>query len=96
MSDRRRVPRALRLVNLLAGLLFVAGAGVYIRAWLGMRELERHPPGPEAELFAGMARFDHFWVLSRIGVWLVGSALLVAVLAAIAAAVLRRRQPAVR
>ncbi len=85
------VPRSIRLVNLLAALLFVAGAGVYIWAWLGMRALESYVTAPDAAAFAGTARFSHYVELYYIGFWLVGAAVAVAVASAIAALVVQRR-----
>lgn len=85
------VPRGLRLLNILSLLLFLAGAGLYIRAWFGMHGLEAYQADPDAAIFSGMAQFNHFWNLSRIGIWLVWAAVAVAVIAAIGAVVIRRR-----
>jgi hypothetical protein len=85
------VPPVLRIANAVSGLLFLAGALIYVRAWLGMRALEAYEAEPDAELFAGVARFTHFWELSRLGIGIVLAALGLAVLAAIAAMVVRRR-----
>lgn len=78
-------------MNLLALLLFLLGTGVYAWAWVGMRRLEGYVATPDAEHWAGMAQFNHYWNLSRLGLWLVVAALVVAVVAAIAAIVVRRR-----
>lgn len=88
------VPRALRLVNVLALLLVLAGAGLHVWSWLGMRRLESYVAPPDAPAFSGMARFDHYWELSRLGTWLVLAGVGVAVLSAIAAVVVRRRRGA--
>lgn len=79
---------------MLALVLFLSGAGLYARSWLGMRELRDRAADADAgaPLFAAMARFDHFWMLSRIGVWLVMAAVGVAVLAAVAAVIHDRRE----
>ena len=90
-SNAPPVPRSLRALNVVALLLFFAGAGLHLRSWLGMRRLRGYQPDPDAPLFAGMAEFQHFWELSRIGTWLVWAGLALAVLAAIAAFVVRRR-----
>lgn len=87
---RRPVPRFLRVANVVAGILFLAGAGVYVRAWWGLHSLESYEAAADAELFAGLARFSHFWDLSRIGIALVLAALALAVLTAVAALVVRR------
>lgn len=89
MSERS-VPFVLRLVNLLAGGLLVGGASLYVRAWFGMRSLQSYEADPNAELFAGMARFNHFWELSRLALGLVLAGLAVAALAALAAYFVRR------
>lgn len=86
---RQRVPLGIRVVNVLALLLFLAGAGFYLRAWLGMRRLETHGVGGGG---SALERFDQLVRLSSIGVWLVVAAVGVAVLAASATAVIRRRR----
>ena len=92
MTGPRSVPPSFRLLNGLAALLFLVGAGIYVRAWLGMRGLERYEASPGEGAFAALARFQHFWNLSRIGVGLVWGAVGVGVLAALAWAILRRRE----
>lgn len=91
-SSPRPVPRALRAVNVLALLLFLAGAGLHVRSWLGMRGLREYQARPDGPLFAGMAEFEHFWQLARIGTWLVWAAVALAILAAIAAVLADRRR----
>lgn len=91
MSEPRPVPRVLRAVNVLALVIFAAGAAVYARAWLGMRALREYEAPPDAPLFSAMERFNHFWELSRIGLWLVGASVAVAVIAALARVVAQRR-----
>ena len=90
MPRTRPVPRSLRVVNAVALLLFLGGAGLHVHAWLGMERLRENPPEAGAEPFAGMARFNELWELSRLGTWLVLTALALAVIAAVAALVLRR------
>lgn len=87
-----RVPRPLRLVNVLALLLLLLGAALYIWAWLGLHGLESYSPPVDAEPMSGMARFDRFWKVSRIGIWLVWSGLGVGVVSAMAALMIRRRR----
>lgn len=94
MTGSYRVPRPLRAVNLVALLLFLAGAALYVRAWIGLRELRSYVGDPAAPPFSAMALFNHYHLLSQIGVWLVVAAVTVAVIAAIAAVIHRRRAPA--
>ena len=84
------VPRSLRIINGLVLVMLVAGAGLYVWAWYGLRDLEANPPGPDAAPFAGMARFDELWLLNVIGRWLVVGAIALAIIAALAAAVAQR------
>lgn len=86
------VPRSLRLVNALALLFVLAGAGLHLWSWFGMRRLESYVPPEDAPPFSGLARFEHYWELSRVGNWLVFTGVGVAVVAAIAAVVVRRRR----
>lgn len=86
------VPRLLRLLNILTLLLLLIGAGLYIWAWVGLHGLESYSPPVDAEPLSGMARFNRFWKVSRIGIWLVWSGLGLGVVAAVAAFVIRRRR----
>lgn len=86
------VPRALRAVNVLALLLVVAGAGLHVWSWFGMRGLKSYVTPPDSPAFSGMARFNHYWELSRLGTWLVLAGVGVGVLTAIAALVVQRRR----
>ena len=90
MSSQAPVPRSLRALNLVALVLFLAGAGLHARAWLGLERLRSSQPGGGEAAFSGMARFDHLWRLSEIGQWLIVAAIAVAVVAAAAAVVVRR------
>lgn len=77
------VPRIGRLLDLAALLLFLIGAGVYGRAWLGFRELRRDQPVSEIfGEFVAMGRFNDFWTMSRTGMWLMAAGGAVALLAA--------------
>ncbi len=90
---RRPVPRPFRIANILAGILFAVGALIYGRAWLGMCALASYETPAGADPFAGMARFNHFWELSRIGIRVVLAALGLAVLTALTAWIAGRRAP---
>ena len=90
-TDSPPLPRYLRAMNVAALLLFAAGAGFHLRSWLGMRELRDSPPASDAELFTGLREFDRYWELAQIGNWLVGAAAALALVAAVAAVIVRRR-----
>lgn len=89
MTDHA-VPRFLRLVNILAVGLLAAGAGLYARAWVGMRGLESYEVDPSAQLFAGIAEFNRFWELSRLAMALILAGLAVAAVSSLAAYLVRR------
>lgn len=91
MADKPPVPRILRVVNVLLLVVFLIGAGIYIRAWLGMQALTAYESTPGEPLFSAMALFDQYWGLSITGLWVMSAAGLGAVGAAIAAVVMRRR-----
>ena len=94
MSRKRPVPRSIRALNLAALLLFLAGAGLYARAWVGMRWLRDEYVAPaDAPQFAAMAEFNTFWNYSRVGAALVWGAVALAIIAA-ATLVFMRRDPA--
>lgn len=76
MADARSVPTGFRVVNLLLLFVFLVGAGLYARAWIGMRALTTYESTPGEPLFSAMARFDQLWGLSISGVWLVSAAVL--------------------
>lgn len=91
MANLRRVPRGLRALNSLALLLFLAGAGLYARAWLGMNRLQSFEAPPGAGALAGMEQYASLLKGSWIAVALVVTALGVAVAAAVVRLVLERR-----
>lgn len=91
MADARYVPNGFRVVNLLLLFVFLAGAGVYARAWFGMRALTTYEATPTDPPFAAMARFDQLWGLSISGVWLVSAAVIGAAAVAVAFQLHRRR-----
>lgn len=74
MADARSVPPGFRVVNLLILLLFLTGAGLYARAWIGLQALTTYESTPGEPLFSAMARFDQLWGLSITGAWLVWGA----------------------
>ena len=74
-------------------VLLLVGAICYMRAYLGMVALRENGVAPGSGRFAGIAQFDGYWQLSRIGIG-IG---VVAIAVMIAAAVVTwraRRTPA--
>lgn len=76
---------------MVAAIIFVAGAGLYIRAWVGLRSLSGWVPPEDAPAFAGLARFRHLTRISEIGLWTIGMAVAVAAVAAAVAVFHDRR-----
>jgi hypothetical protein len=85
------VPRAVRVLNGVVLLLFLAGAGVYLWAWTGMRRLETEGVAPDNGATSALERFDQLVTLSNLGISLALAAVVLAVLAAIATLVAQRR-----
>jgi hypothetical protein len=87
----RPVPRIGRVIDITAILTFLAGAGVYAYAWIGMKRLQSFEPPPDGPPFAAMARFNELWLHSRTGMWLMAAGVALAVAAALVARLLRSR-----
>ena len=64
----RRVSRAERVRDLAAAALLVAGLALYAYAYSGMRALASGRGAAERELFGSLARFNHYWTMSRAGI----------------------------
>lgn len=92
MPNSTPVPRSVRAVNVLALLIFLAGAALYARAWVGMRSLYDYEPPPDAPPFSAMALFNDYWQMSRLALLIISGAVAVALLAAGALVLLRRRE----
>ena len=81
-----RVPRIGRVLDVVGAVLFLAGAVVYARSWVGLRAMDEFVPGPDGATSA----LEHADRLSRIG--RLGFALMLGgVLVAIAAAAVAKR-----
>ncbi|MFW6199495.1 MAG: hypothetical protein ACOC8K_02885 [Gemmatimonadota bacterium] len=93
---RRPVPRIGRLLDGLGALVFLAGAAVYGRAWWGLRSLGEQPDQPAGDelSFAAVERFVELQEVSRIGLVLMIVGAAVAVVAALVAARLGRKDEA--
>lgn len=84
----RPVPRIGRILDGLGILVFLTGAGVYGRAWCGLRRLEDQPDQPVGEQlsFAAVERFVELQEMSRMGLVLMAVGGVVALVAAVVAA----------
>ena len=87
---RRPVSRIGRLLDIVGLMILTAGAACYVYAYVGLRDLEGVREGAGAAPFASIVRFDKLWKLSRLGIGLAVTGLVVAVGAAVAG---RGRQP---
>jgi hypothetical protein len=87
----RNVPRIASLIDLGGLVLFIAGAGCYFRAFVGMRHIEKDAFVATTAKFAALTEYSEFLQLSRIGMVLSG----VAIATFIVAAVVARRNPVV-
>lgn len=86
---RTPVPRVARLMDLAGLLLLLAGGGLYLRAYLGLRALQHVHPAPGERPFSAMRRFDQLWTLSRAGLGLIVAGVVVMVAATLVARRLR-------
>ena len=82
---KRPVPRVGRILDLGALLLFVAGAALYVRAWLGLRGMDSFVPDPSHAGFAALERADALSSLGRIGIYLMIAGAVTGVVAAVVA-----------
>lgn len=79
------VPRIGRVLDLAGLLVFLAGAALYLRAWLGLRGMDTFVPDPDAAGFAALERADQLSSLGRIGIALMIAGAVIAVVAAVVA-----------
>ena len=56
-----------RLLDLAGLLLFLAGAGISARAWVGFEEVRVHQPAPGEEAFAALRLHDRYARLQGVG-----------------------------
>ena len=87
---RRPVSRTGRLLDIVGLMILTAGAACYVYAYVGLRDLESVRAGAGAAPFESIVRFDKLWKLSRFGIGLAVTGLVVAVGAAVAG---RERRP---
>lgn len=81
----RDVPRVGRVLDLVGLLLFLGGAALYARSWLGLRGMDEFTPGPDAPLFAAIERANALTRLGHIGLGFMAAGAAVACLAALVA-----------
>ena len=74
------VPRIGRVLDAVGLVLFLVGAALFGRAWLGFQEVRAFVPGPEDPLWAAIELADRYWLMQRVGVavMVVGVAVFVA------------------
>jgi hypothetical protein len=75
------VPRLGRLLDLAGSVLFLGGAAVTGRAWVGFRGLPDALPSPGTPAMSAVAVADGFWRLQKIGTALMITGVAVFVLA---------------
>ena len=86
------VPRIGRALDLLGLLLFLAGAALYVRSWLGLRSMEEFERAPGDPVFAAVEYADGLARTGRIGFGLMAAGAVVAVIAAVVARRVARRR----
>lgn len=89
-----RVPRIGRILDGIGILLFLAGAGLFARAWIGFQEVRAYVPGPDAPLWAATELANGYWRMQRVGGALMAAGVAVFVVAWWVARRVRRGIPA--
>lgn len=87
----RDVPRIGRVLDFVGLLLFLVGGALYARSWFGLRGMSDFTPGPDAPLFAAIARANTLTRLGHIGFGFMAAGAVVACVAALVAWRLGRR-----
>lgn len=90
--NRPPVPRIGRVLDLAGALLFIAGAAVYARSWLGLREMDAFERVSGDATFAAVERADALSRLGRVGFALMAAGALMAVIAALVARHISRKR----
>lgn len=85
------VPRAGRVLDVVGALLFLAGALLYARSWLGLRAMDQFERVPGDTHGSALEYADALARLGRIGFGLMAAGALVAVIAALVARRLSQR-----
>ncbi len=84
------VPRIGRVLDLAGALVFLGGAALYARSWLGLRGMEEFVRADSDATFAAVERADSLSRLGTIGVALMIAGVAIGALAAIVARRARR------
>lgn len=61
------VSRLGRVLDATGALLFLAGGGVLVRAWLGFRGVSGYHPRPEDGAWAAVQLADRYWLMQKVG-----------------------------
>ena len=85
MSERAPVPRIGRVLDVVGALLFLSGAVVYARSWLGLRAMDEFTRPEGAPMWAAAEHANALARLGRLGFALMACGVLVGVLAAVVA-----------
>lgn len=86
------VPRIGRVLDLVGALIFLAGAALYARSWLGLRAMDEFEPASGASAFPAVERADALSRLGRYGFALMAVGAVVAVIAAVVARRVARKR----
>ena len=79
------VPRIGRVLDLIGLLLFLAGAVLYVRSWIGLRGMDDFRRAQDAPAFAAVEHADALARLGRVGFAVMAAGAVVAVIAALVA-----------
>lgn len=63
----KSVPRIGRILDLVGLLFFLGGAGCFVWAWIGFRDVPAFVPDPGGEPWAAMRMADGYLRLQKIG-----------------------------
>ena len=77
----RNVPRIGRVLDLVGLVLFLVGAALYARAWVGFRGVSAFVPQADGPAWSAVAVANRFWRLQKIGAGVMLAGLAVFVLA---------------
>ena len=79
------MPRIGRALDLVAALIFAAGAAFYAWSWIGLRDIDDFVRPEGGDTFATVIRANELSLLGRIGIGLMIAAVATGVVAAVVA-----------